>query len=309
MPELHGAQGDPLDRAPELAGVEAVTADSEGVVRHKEDARDDVLHKGLAAERERKSDDPEACEQRADDPDRGEHDQRGDCDGRAERQFAHDGQHGRQSGSARAVRPRPRRQADRSGLRQMRPEVNAEKAPDCPSSHERGADPDRRRERRLRAWVRKEEIPHAHNDIKAHDPDAAGDRCVSARGGRGAQGRARRGESPDDQALGERIDAERDDGQENDEDLGGARNRAPMSALWVDRGDVAGEPDRDRDTDQEIGQCRRRRAPDDARIASESSRKSAVMSCRPLQNQAILKIVMIVPPSRNQPDRRRIAAA
>src|SRR3954453_16494724 len=42
MPELHGAQGDPLDRAPELAGVD-VFAHSEGVVRHEEDARDDIL--------------------------------------------------------------------------------------------------------------------------------------------------------------------------------------------------------------------------------------------------------------------------
>src|SRR3954465_15412571 len=149
----------------------------------------------------------------------------------------------------------------------MRPEVNAEKAPDRPSAHERGADPDRRCERRLRAWVGKEEVPHAHDDIMAHDPDASGDRRVGARRGRSAQGCARWGKPPDDQALRECIDAERGDGQENDEDLRGARNRAPMSALWVGRGDVAGEPDRDRDTDQEIWKRRRRYAPDDARLA------------------------------------------
>src|SRR5690349_22102734 len=33
----------------------------------------------------------------------------------------------------------------------------------------------------------------------------------------------------------------------------------------------------------------------------KSPRKSAAMSCQPAQNQAILKIVMIVPPSRDQP--------
>src|SRR3954451_20857004 len=84
MPELHRAQGDPLDRAPELAGVD-VFAHSEGVVRHEEDARDDVLDEGLATKRDRKSDYPEAREQRADiDPDRGEYDQHSDCDSRAE---------------------------------------------------------------------------------------------------------------------------------------------------------------------------------------------------------------------------------
>ena len=78
MPELKGADRDPLDGAAGITDGD-VLADAEGVLGEKEQARDDVLDKGLRPESERDADHSRASEQWRDvDPERGEAHERRD---------------------------------------------------------------------------------------------------------------------------------------------------------------------------------------------------------------------------------------
>ena len=83
MPELKGADRDPLDGAAGITDGD-VLADAEGVLGEKEQARDDVLDKGLRPESERDADHSRASEQWRDvDPERGEAHERRDRINRA----------------------------------------------------------------------------------------------------------------------------------------------------------------------------------------------------------------------------------